>query len=194
MPTPTLHDRLTLIESALSDLQTLDLGPERKPSPSARQSLDHRFDRTDPSVDAAPVPTPAQEKSDPFDLIQKTQFYDTVAAKFGLGIRDEEDFAEFIVYNAFVTNLRVCPVHLTDTGRYYYIEHRFYLPNTPGVVLRQGTDKEGPCLGVANIPLTGRNSFGVGDFKGDQRGMVWEHLIKIQKYSSGVHVCPGCPI
>jgi hypothetical protein len=192
----TLRDRLAEIESALSNLQTLDVGPENphdrhsfthsndhetpshhhKPSPSARQSLDHRFDRQDPELDAAPVPTPAQEKSDPFDLIQKTQFYDTVAAKFGLGIRDEEAFSEFIVYNAFVTNLRVCPVHLTDSGRYYYIEHRFYLPNTPGVVLRHGTDKEGTCLGVANIPLTGRNSFGLGDFKNAAHEMRWEYL------------------
>jgi len=174
----TLRDRLATIESALQDLQTLDLAEphNKKPGPSARQSLDHRFDKQDPEVDAAPVPTPAQEKSNPFDALEKSQFYDTVAAKFGLGIRDEEDFSEFVVYNAFVTNLRVCPVHLTDNGRYYYIEHRFHLPNTPGVVLRQGTDKDGKSLGVANIPVAGRNSFGVGDFKNRPHEMVWEHL------------------
>ncbi|KAG9231555.1 hypothetical protein BJ875DRAFT_469166 [Amylocarpus encephaloides] len=167
----TLHERLSVIESALQNLQTLDIA-----EPPRRQSLDHRFDKTAPEVDAAPFPTPAQERPNPFDLPGKSQFYDTIAAKFGLGILNHENFNEYVVYNAWVTNLRVCPVHLTDTGKYYYIEHRFYLPSTPGVVLRHGTDKEGECLGVANIPLAGRNTFGVGNFKERPHEIVWEHL------------------
>lgn len=168
----SLRDRLAVIESALQDLQTLEIAEPQ------RQSLDHRFDKTAPDVDAAPVPTPAQEKSNPFDkpTDEKGQFYDTIASKFGLGFLATENYNEYVVYNAFVTNLRVCPVDLTDTGNYYYLEHRFYLPNTPGVVLRRGTDKEGECLGVANIPLTGRNCFGVGDFAGHPGNIEWENL------------------
>ncbi|CAG8982710.1 hypothetical protein HYALB_00000991 [Hymenoscyphus albidus] len=170
----TLRDRLAVIESALQDLQTLEI-TER-----VRQSLDHRFDKTPPDIDAAPFPTPAQEKPNPFDQVsgskEKEKFYDTIAAKFGLGFLATEDFSEYVVYNAFVTNLRVCPVDLTDSGNYYYLEHRFWLPNTPGVVLRKGSDKEGECLGVANIPLTGRNCFGVGDFAGNPGDVLWETL------------------
>lgn len=146
-----------------------------------RHSLDHRFDSTDPDVDAAPTPTPAQEKSNPFDTAagngnEKQPFYDSIAAQFGLGILDTEDFAEFNVYNAFVTNLRVCPVHLTDTGRYYYVEHRFWLPSVPGVILHRGNDKEGEILGVAHIPVQGDNRIGVGDFKNRPNEVVWEKM------------------
>ena len=105
-----LRDRIAAIESALQNSQEIEI-----PGP-VRQSMDHRFDKTDPAVEAAPAPTPAQEKGNPFDRIdaadQKAPFYDSIAAKFGLGILDEENFNEYIVYNAFVTNLRICPVHL----------------------------------------------------------------------------------
>lgn len=147
-----------------------------------RHSLDHRFDSTAPSVDARPAPTPAYEKSNPFDTNSnpnsdgKQPFYDSIAASFGLGILDTEDFTEFNIYNAFVTNLRICPVHLTDSGRYYYVEHRFWLPSVPGVVLHRGNDKEGEVLGVAHIPIQGENSIGVGDFKNVPERVVWERM------------------
>jgi hypothetical protein len=80
------------------------------------------------------------------------------------------------VYDAFITNLRVCPVDLTDTDNYYYIEHRSFLPNVPGVILRRGTDKQGKSLGVAHIPLTGANSFGIGDFETRPTEVVWERM------------------
>ncbi|KAK0103213.1 hypothetical protein ONS95_005247 [Cadophora gregata] len=168
-----LRDRIALMESALQNSQEIEI-----PGP-VRQSMDHRFDKTDPAVEAAPAPTPAQEKTNPFDRIdttdQKTPFYDSIAAKFGLGILDEEKFNDYIVYNAFVTNLRICPVHL-GSGKEYYVEHRSFLPNTPGAILREGVDKSGKSLGAAHLPLTGRNSIGVGDFDSRPQDVIWERM------------------
>jgi hypothetical protein len=168
-----LRDRISAMEAALRNLDELDIGGSNIP---VRHSLDHRFDKTAPEVDAAPAPTPAQEKSNPFDSPPKDQHYDSIAAAFGLGILDEEDFTEYTVYEAFVTNLRICPVHVTDTGRFYYVQHRSFLPHVPGVILRSGTDKKGKSLGVAHIPLQGANTFGVGDFERNPQAMVWEKI------------------
>jgi len=182
---PQLRDRIASIESALQNLHEADLAPRPSIDNSpVRHSLDHRFDKTAVEVEAAPFPTPAQEKPNPFDATlnnssdAKPQFYDSIAAAFGLGIRDEEEYDDFLVYNAFVTNLRVCPVNLADTGHYYYVEHRSFLPSVPGVILRRGTDKGGQSLGVAHLPLTGRNSIGIGDFENDPSGVVWETMGK----------------
>ena len=168
-----LRERIAAMESALQNFEEVEI-----PGP-VRQSMDHRFDKTDPAVEAAPAPTPAQEKGNPFDRIdaadQKTPFYDSIAAKFGLGILDEENFNEYIVYNAFVTNLRICPIHLGN-GKEYYVEHRSFLPNTPGAILREGVDKSGKSLGAAHLPLTGRNSIGVGDFDSRPQDVVWERM------------------
>jgi len=173
-----LRDRIAAIESALQDVKEIEI---EGPGTPVRHSLDHRFDKTDPAVDAAPVPTPAQEKANPFETAgspPKERYYDSIAAAFGLGILDEEKFTEYVVYDAFITNLRLCPVHLTDTGHYYYVEHRSFLPHVPGVILRHGTDKQGKSLGVANLPITGANSFGIGDFEARPQDMVWEKMEK----------------
>lgn len=174
-----LRDRISAMEVALRNLDELDLRSESR-SP-VRHSLDHRFDQPAPEVDAAPAPTPGQEKANPFEMSSPpssidTSKYDSIAQAYGLGIRDEEDFAEYTVYDAFVTNLRVCPVDMGRGGRYYYIEHRSFLPHVPGVVLREGTDKKGRCLGAAHIPLTGANTFGLGDFVQNPQGTGWEKL------------------
>jgi hypothetical protein len=169
-----LRDRVSAMEVALRNLEELDIGGSNTP---VRHSLDHRFDKTSPEVDARPAPTPAQEKSNPFDSSQpEDKHYDSIAAKFGLGILDEELFMEYTVYDAFVTNLRICPVHLTDDGQYYYVEHRFSLPHVPGVILRSGIDKKGKCLGAAYIPVQGANTFGIGDIEKGSHTMVWEKL------------------
>ena len=175
-----LRNRISAMEAALRDLDELDIGGSNTP---VRHSMDHRFDKTAPDVDAAPAPTPAQEKSNPFEkanpLVSSSPaspHYDSIAAKFGLGILDEENFTDYTVYDAFVTNLRICPVHLTDTGHFYYVEHRSFLPRVPGVILRAGIDKKGRSLGAAHIPLTGVNTFGVGDSEKNSQGMVWEKL------------------
>jgi hypothetical protein len=175
----TLRDRISALEIALRDLHEVEIAAPQTP---VRHSLDHRFDKTAPEVDAAPAPTPSQEKKNPFDSIatnpsaEKSKYYDSIAATFGLGILDEEAFVDYTVYDAFVTNLRICPVHLTDDGRYYYVEHRSFLPHVPGVILHAGTEKTGKCLGVAHLPLTGENSMGIGDIKNNPNGMVWEKM------------------
>lgn len=178
---PHLRDRIAIIESALQNLDEIDPGTRHGVDDHpVRHSLDHRFDKTAADVDAAPAPTPAQEKSNPFDTLAgntsevKPQFYDSVAASFGLGIRDEEEFSEFNVYDAFVTNLRVCPVDLN--GHSYYVEHRSFLPHIPGVILRRGTEKDGEALGVAHLPLAGRNKIGLGDFKNNPSAVIWESM------------------
>lgn len=187
-----LRDRIAAIQSALENDQEVKFAdpPPRKslvdthPRHSLsdtppRHSLDHRFDKTAPEVDARPTPTPSQEKANPFESVgapAKSKYYDSVAAAFGLGILDDEEFMEYVVYDASFTNLRVCPLNLTDTGHYYYVEHRFSLPNVPGVVLRQGSEKSGKSLGAAHIPLQGKNTFGVGDYDGRPHEMVWERM------------------
>jgi hypothetical protein len=190
-----LRDRIAAMDRALQDVQEVEIS---RPGTPVRHSLDHRFDKTAPEVDAAPAPTPAQEKTNPFESLNspsEKRYYDSIAAAYGLGILDNEEFMEYVVYDAFVTNLRICPVHLTDTGHFYYVEHRSFLPHVPGVILRQGTDKHGKSLGVAHLPVTGSNSFGIGDFETRPLGMVWEKMEKTgfwthMKYEF-VHESPG---
>lgn len=171
-----LRDRIAAIDKALQNVQEVEFP---RPDTPVRHSMDHRFDKTDPKVEAAPAPTPAQEKSNPFESINsppEKRFYDSIAAAYGLGILDEEEFVEYVVYDAFITNLRICPVHLTDEGRYYYVEHRSFLPQVPGVIIRRGTEKSGKSLAVAHIPLAGSNRFGIGDFETRPQEMVWEKM------------------
>jgi hypothetical protein len=172
-----LRDRIAAIDRALQDEQEVEF--PRRPDTPVRHSLDHRFDKTAPEVDAAPAPTPAQEKPNPFESLDppsEKRYYDSIAAAYGLGILDEDEFMEYVVYDAFITNLRICPVHLTDSGHYYYVEHRSFLPHVPGVILRYGTDKQGKSLGVAHLPLTGANTFGVGDFETSPLSVKWEKM------------------
>ncbi|CZT45796.1 uncharacterized protein RSE6_06148 [Rhynchosporium secalis] len=125
-----LRDRIAAIESALQNSHEIEI-----PGP-IRQSMDHRFDKTDPEVEAAPAPTPAQERSNPFEAIdQKSPFYDS-----------------------------------------YYVEHRSFLPNTPGAILREGIDKSGKSLGAAHLPSTGQNRIEVGDFDSRPQDVVWERM------------------
>ncbi|CAL3966208.1 unnamed protein product [Diplocarpon coronariae] len=169
-----LRERIATIDAALQRSHEVEI-----PGPPRRQSLDHRFDQPDPAVAARPAPTPGHEKTNPFDEIPADRpepFYDSIAAKFGLGILDAEDFDEYIVYNAFVTNLRVCPVHLGDRKPSYYIEHRSFLPSTPGAILREGIDKSGRSLGASHLPLQGENRIGVGDFEHHPHDVVWERM------------------
>ena len=171
-----LRDRISAMEMALRNQEDLDIGGSNTP---VRHSLDHRFDKPDPEVEAKPAPTPAQEKSNPFDSfapVSEDRHYDSVAAKFGLGILDEENFTDYTVYDAFVTNLRICPLHITDSGHFYYVEHRSFLPHIPGVILRSGIDKSGKCLGAANIPVQGVNTFGIGDIEKSPQTVIWEKM------------------
>jgi len=169
-----LRDRIAAIQAALEEDQEIQIA-----GTPPRHSLDHRFDHTPPEVEAPPAPTPAQEKANPFESVgasEKSKFYDSVAAAFGLGILDEEEFAEYVVYDASLTNLRICPLNLSDTGHYYYVDYRFSLPNVPGVILRQGSEKSGKSLGAAHIPLQGKNTFGIGDYDRKPHEMVWERM------------------
>lgn len=176
----TLRDRMAALETALQEQQTVEIESPRSQTP-VRHSLDHRFDKPAPEVDARPAPTPSQEKGNPFESIasagnEKSKYYDSIAAAFGLGILDEDEFIDYTIYDAFITNLRVCPVYLDNKGRYYYVEHRSFLPHIPGVMLHEGTEKTGKCLGVAHIPLAGQNSIGIGDIQHSPHTMRWENM------------------
>ncbi|KAL3421239.1 hypothetical protein PVAG01_07684 [Phlyctema vagabunda] len=100
----------------------------------------------------------------------------SIAETLGLSHLRAEDSIEYNVYNAFVTNLRVCPVDLQ--GAYYYVEHRSFVPNTPGAILREGYDKAGRSIGVANLPYIGINTLGLGDFENAPHDMQWERMAK----------------
>lgn len=185
----SLYERMAALELALQNPNEVVIPsvPSRSHTPSTpiRHSTDHRFDRPDPAFESIPpAPTPSQERRNPFDTNINTvevakdekdvsKYYDSVAAAFGLGILDDDEFVDYTIYDASFSNMRVVPVKLE--GRYYYVEHRFYLPSVPGVVLHEGPEKTGKCLGVAHIPITGQNSIGIGDMN-DPNSMVWEKM------------------
>ena len=100
--------------------------------------MDHRFDKIAPEVAAAPAPTPSRERSNPFEVLnvlennEKSKYYDSVAAAYGLGVLHVEAFVDYTLYDAFVTNLRIFPVQMTDDRRFYYVDHCSFLPHVPG--------------------------------------------------------------
>lgn len=183
-----LRDRIEAIESALRTSEEIDVG-------TGRHSTDHRFDGTprqsiDHGVDDAPIhssdkvfdpelplgnPTETEESARS-STHSKAGVSDSIAANFGLGILDSEPFTEYTIYNAFLTNLRICPVDLS--GSLYYVEHRSFMPTIPGVILHSGHDKSGPSLGVAHLPFAGANQIGIGDVDTNPSAVVWEKFAK----------------
>jgi hypothetical protein len=103
---------------------------------------------------------------------------DSVAATFGLGhLHEIKEFVEYDIWNASLTNMRVCPVDLD--GQYLYVAHRSFLPNRPGVVVHSGTTKEGAVMGVAHLDFFSTwNTLGVGDPEGAPMSVVWEKMHK----------------
>lgn len=74
--------------------------------------------------------------------------------------------------------MRVCPADLSS-GQYFYIAHRSFLPNRPGVVVHSGSTKEGAVLGVAHLDyFSTSNSLGVGDPGTAPIEVVWEKMHK----------------
>ncbi|KAH8811292.1 hypothetical protein F5884DRAFT_781702 [Xylogone sp. PMI_703] len=122
-----------------------------------------------PPLEALP---PLEERMEKLNLKDE----DSIGAQLGLNRIDSlSSYTDYKIYNAFLTNLRICPVDLS--GRYFYVEHRSFLPNTPGAILHGGVDKEGPILGVAHLPLlSGTNSIGIGDHKNNPTAVQWEKL------------------
>ncbi|RFU27512.1 hypothetical protein B7463_g8819, partial [Scytalidium lignicola] len=77
-----------------------------------------------------PLPPPVTEEPLPldehFDKL-KLKDQDSIGAQLGLNRIDSLDsYTDYKIYNAFITNLRICPVDLA--GRYFYVEHRSFLP------------------------------------------------------------------
>jgi len=102
----------------------------------------------------------------------------SVAEEFGLGPLAEEEFKEYTVWNASVTNMRVCSVNL-DGGASYYIENQFLTPKVPGVTVHSGIEKSGPVLGVAYLDyFSTSNSIGIGDPAMNPMGVEWYRLHK----------------
>jgi len=104
----------------------------------------------------------------------------SIAAKYGLSLLHDDDFTAFTVWNAALTNMRVCPLDLTSSSQsYYYIESRSFIPNKPGITLHHGSSKTAPIIGVAHLDyFSTSNLLGLGDPEKNPTGVYWERLHK----------------
>jgi len=141
------------------------------PTPSKRAVTPH-----------STIITPPQTPPPPIDSTKSTQKHkpSSVAAEFGLTPLPEDEFISYTIYNASLTNLRVCPIDLTSTSlTYYYIESRSFIPNKPGVTMHAGCTKDDPIIGIAHLDyFSTSNLLGIGDPEGDPTGVIWEKLHK----------------
>jgi len=104
----------------------------------------------------------------------------SIAAEFGLSPLPDNEFTAYTIWNASLTNMRVCPVDLTSSSNsYYYIENRSFIPNKPGITLHHGTSKDAPTIGVAHLDyFSTSNLLGLGDPQRNPTGVTWERLHK----------------
>ncbi|KAH8592185.1 hypothetical protein B0O99DRAFT_483546, partial [Bisporella sp. PMI_857] len=105
---------------------------------------------------------------------------ESIAASLGLSHLPETDFTEYTVWNAQISNMRVCPVDLTTPNPiYYYVENRAFIPSHPGVTLHLGSDKTAPTIGVAHLDyFSTKNLLGLGNPTTNPLAMRWEKLHK----------------
>ena len=105
---------------------------------------------------------------------------ESIAITLGLGHLPDAEFTEYTVWNASLSNLRVCPIDLTCPNPiYYYVENRAFIPSHPGVTLHLGSDKTAPIIAVAHLDyFSTKNLLGLGDPKTNPMGMKWEKLHK----------------
>lgn len=95
------------------------------------------------------------------------------------GVTDADDSGtckEYLVYDYKTYDLRICPVGPSEHEAIYFAEHSSWTPGKPDLILHRGADKSGPTLGVANFPLFGTDTVGIGDPVTDLNAMVWEEL------------------
>lgn len=104
----------------------------------------------------------------------------SIAADFGLSHLPEDESTTYTVWNAGLTNMRVCPIDLTSSSNcYYYVEARSFVPNKPGITLHFGTSKDSPTIGVGHLDyFSTSNLLGLGDPERDPTAVVWERLHK----------------
>lgn len=79
---------------------------------------------------------------------------------------DNTSFKAYNVLNSgFTGNLALCPGNSDSSIPTYFVTNSTFtvLYHTPDIVLRSGTDKSCPVLGVARLPLCGPNPMGIGD-------------------------------
>jgi len=109
---------------------------------------------------------------------QGTRSDEPIGYAFGLSHVPENEFTEYTVWNASVSNMRVCPTDLTTLSpTYYYIENRSFIPSRPGVTLHLGSDKAAPTVAVAHLDyFSTKNLLGLGSPETNPLGMRWEKL------------------
>ncbi|KAG9243300.1 hypothetical protein BJ878DRAFT_511509 [Calycina marina] len=105
---------------------------------------------------------------------------ESIAATLGLSDLPDSEFNEYTVWNASLSNMRVCPIDLTAKNPdYFYIENRSFLPNKPGVTIHLGSDKKAPTICVAHLDyFSTKNLIGLGDPKTNPLDVKWEKLHK----------------
>ena len=98
-----------------------------------------------------------------------------------VGIRDTTQFGDFTLHNTISLNLRLCPTGSEEAA--YYVNNT-ELKN-PDITLHRGSDKDAPIVGVSNLPISGPNTVGLGDYsEADVKDvMVWERLQCTSKWS-----------
>lgn len=109
-----------------------------------------------------------------------TSKYNSIASEFGLSQLAEDETTAYTVWNAGLTNMRVCPVNLTSpTNNFYYVESRSFVPNKPGITLHHGTSRDAPTIAVAHLDyFSTSNKIGLGDPEHNPTGVYWERLHK----------------
>ena len=155
--------------SPLTSIPSQSLVPTESQQPSSNPSKTPRSSPATPTdVEAPPSPTAENLRNE------------SIAITLGLAHLPEAEFTEYTIWNASLSNLRVCPIDLTCTNpTYYYVENRAFIPSHPGVTLRLGSDKIAPIIAVAHLDyFSTKNLLGLGDPKTNPMGMKWEKLHK----------------
>ena len=133
---------------------------------------------TDPTIDTAGLIALSP---------QNTRSDEPIGYALGLSHLPENEFNEYTVWNASLSNMRVCPTDLTTSSpTYYYVENRAFIPSHPGVTLHLGSDKAAPTVAVAHLDyFSTKNLLGLGNPQTNPLGMKWE---KLQKESFWTHM------
>jgi hypothetical protein len=130
------------------------------------------------SKSAASTATSAVPNTDIVALSPQNTRNEPIGYAFGLSHVPETEYFEYVVWNASVSNMRVCPTDLTTSSpTYYYIENRSFIPSRPGVTLHLGNDKTAPTVAVAHLDyFSTKNLLGLGSPETNPLGMKWEKL------------------
>jgi hypothetical protein len=165
-------------DSKLASLSRHNSAAKRSSKKDSRPKLE-----TIESYVEKPVATPtSEEREDAASTLKPSKEeiarHESLGASLGLADLPPEEFTSYSVWNASLSNMRVCPVNLVG-GNYFYVENRSFVPQRPGVTLHLGTDKTAPTIAVAHLDyFSTSNLLGLGDPERAPSDVRWEKLHK----------------